>query len=518
MINLNSLPDDPGCYIFKDGLNGIIYIGKAKSLKKRVNSYFQKNHKDEKTESLVRDIVDVEFFATTNEVEALILENNLIQKHKPKYNINLRDSRKYAYLIVTDEEFPRLLVARDRSMKGRYYGPFVSAEYRDSVLKTLRQSFEIRTCARLPKKVCLRFHIGLCSAPCIKNITMEEYYASVKNAEKFLKGNTDELIKKLKAEMLEFSKKMIYEKSRMIRDQINALEFLNEKQKVEVEKRYDEDIINFIVENDIVYLIVFNISRGILATKNEFSFSYTKEFIEEFLAQYYFSNDIPKEIILPNKPEDESILEYLEKKRGGKVALTVPKKGDKFELLNLVKRNIEISFLSENKKINALKEELNLNSTPRVIECFDISNISGTNIVGSMVRFDNARPDKSNYRRFKIKTVFGADDFASIKEIVTRRYRRLKDEGKEMPDLIVIDGGKGQLSAAEEALKSLELKVPLISLAKRLEEIYIPGKENPIILKKSSDALKLLMQIRDEAHRFAIKYHKLLRSKEMVGG
>lgn len=516
MIDLKIIPEDSGCYLFKNKANEIIYIGKAKSLKKRVASYFQKTQKDLKTQMLVEEISDAEFFATANEVEALLLENNLIKKHKPRYNIDLKDSKRFAHILVTDEEFPRIMVSRDKTIKGRYYGPFVSAEYRNSVIKTLRQSFHIRTCGKLPKKACLRFHIGLCLAPCIKNQSKEEYTQSVKNAEKFLKGNTSELLKKLKKDMELYSENKNYEKAKVIRDQINALEYLNEKQNVELEKRYDEDIINFIIENEKVCLIVFNVSRGVLAAKNEFSFDFKEGFLEEFLTQYYFKNKVPKEIILPILPKDDSIKSYLEKIRGAKIDMVVPKQGDKMNLLKLVKRNIEISFLSENKKVNALKDTLNLNFAPRIIECFDISNISGTNTVGSMVRFDNAKADKQNYRRFKIKTVIGADDFASINEIVKRRYKRLKEENKEMPDLIVIDGGRGQLNAANDALKTLDLKIPVISLAKKLEEIYTLNDEKPIMLSKNSDALKLLMQIRDEAHRFAVKYHRILRSKEMI--
>lgn len=516
MIDLKNLPEDPGCYIYKDNTGKIIYIGKAKSLKKRVSSYFQKKDHDEKTRRLVLEIDDVEFFATSNEFEALVLENNLIKKHKPKYNINLRDSSKYAYVILTDEEYPRLFVARDKTLKGKYFGPFVSAEYRDHIIKVLREKFKIRTCSKLPKKTCLRFHLDLCTAPCIKNITKEDYNESIKNVEKYLNGNTKELLIKLKREMDEFSKRMIYEKAKSIRDQITALETLDEKQNMEKEKRYDEDIINYIVENDKVYLIVFNISRGVLATKNEYSFDYAFNFLEEFITQYYSEKPIPKELILPSSLKDDAIKNYLETLRGSKVTITIPRKGDKMDLLLLVKRNIEISFLSENKKINDLKEKLNLNSTPSVIECFDISNISGTNSVGSMVQFRNARPDKSNYRRFKIKTVTGADDFASIHEVVLRRYKRLKEENLEMPDLIVIDGGKGQLESAVSALKSLELRIPIISLAKKFEEVYEPGRDEPYRLSKTTDALKLLMQIRDETHRFGVKYHRLLRSKEMI--
>ncbi|MBR9691017.1 excinuclease ABC subunit C [Candidatus Woesearchaeota archaeon] len=514
-MNLNNLPSDPGCYLFKDK-NNIIYIGKAKNLKKRVKSYFNKRGHDEKTQRLIKEIKDVEFFATTNEVEALILENNLIKKHKPKYNINLTDSRRFAHIIRTDEDYPRLLVGRDKKIKGKYYGPFTSAEYRDQVLKLLRQSFQIRTCNKLPKKACLRYHIKLCSAPCIKEISKQDYNNDVKNAEFFLKGNVRKLMKKLEKEMKHYAKKLIYEKSRIIRDQIYALDSLREKQKVETEKRYDEDIINYIIDSNTVYLIVFNISRGVLATKSEFSFDYTKNFLEEFITQYYAQSNIPKEIILPQKLKDDSIKDYLEKIRKAKVKLNIPQKGDKLSLLSLVKRNIEISFLRENQMINSLRQELNLNSNPNIIECFDISNIRGKNLVGAMVQYKNAKPQKSEYRRFRIKTVYQIDDCASMKEIVYRRYYRIKKELKEMPDLIVIDGGKGQLFAAQKALAELEVKAPIISLAKRNEEIYEPGKTEPIKLKKDSKALKLLTKIRDEAHRFAIKYHKLLRSEEMI--
>ena len=284
-----------------------------------------------------------------------------------------------------------------------------------------------------------------------------------------------------------------------------------------MDKRYDEDIINYIIGDDKVYLIVFNISRGILATKNEFSFGYHEGFLEDFITQYYAQAQVPKEIIIPRRIKDESIKEYLKKMRCAKVRITIPKRGDKLALLKLVKRNIEIAFLSESRMINSLRKALNLNLSPNVIECFDISNISGTNTTGAMVQFRNAKPDKRNYRRFKVRTVAGADDFAAINEVVKRRYRRLDEERAEMPDLIVIDGGRGQLSAAAAALKELELKIPLISLAKKLEEIYLPGRSAPLRLKKSSNALKLLQQIRDEAHRFAVKYHKLLRSREMIG-
>jgi excinuclease ABC subunit C len=413
---------------------------------------------------------------------------------------------------VTEEKYPRLIVTRDKNLKGKYYGPFVSAEFRDAMLKALRQSFLIRTCRKLPKKACLRFHLQLCSAPCISNISVEDYLSSVKNAEWYMKGNSDELISKLSIQMKDFSSKQMYEKAKLLRNQIASLQVLNEKQTVEKEKSYDEDIINYIISDGKVYLILFNIVKGTLASKREFSFDYEDSFLDEFIVQYYSENKVPKQIIAPSVLNDESIKKYLENIRKGSVTIIVPEKGDKKQLLDLVQRNIEVSFFE---MTNALRNELNLNSNPNVIECFDISNISGTSSVGSMVQFRGAKPDKSNYRRFKIKTVVGSDDFASIAEIVKRRYFRLKEENAQMPDLIVIDGGLGQLNAALSSLNELELKIPIISLAKKFEEIYIPGRTFPIRLKKDSKGLKLLIQIRDEAHRFAINYHRLLRSKKM---
>lgn len=511
-----NLPKSPGCYIFKDKDGNIIYIGKAKELSKRVRSYFSNKKLDPKTALLVPMIAKVEFFATTNEVEALILENNLIKKHKPRFNIDLRDSKRFAFILVTEEKYPRLLVARNKELAGKYYGPFVSADKRDEVLKILRTAFQVRTCNKLPKKACLRFHIGLCSAPCTGAISGEEYHKDIKNAEEFLKGHAEELIARLKQEMKIASDNRLFEKAKSLRDQVAALESLTEKQRFEKDKRYDEDIINYIISEGKVYLIVFNISRGMLASKSEFVFDEKQDFLEDFITQYYAENSVPKELMLPHKLKDDSIKDYLTKLRKGKVMLTVPVKGDKQVLLELVKKNIEISFLAQSEMTNELRKALKMNSNPEVIECFDISNIQGSLSTGSMVRFTNANPNKSEYRRFRIKTVVGSDDTSSIKEVVRRRYYRLKLESKKMPDLIVIDGGKGQLNAALEALAELELKVPVISLAKKFEEVYVPGLNHPLHLKKDSKALKLLIQIRNEAHRFAIKYHKLLRSKEML--
>lgn len=509
-----NIPKKPGCYLFKDSSNKILYIGKAKNLKKRVKSYFNKAL-DQKTELLVQKAKDIEFFVTDTEVESLILENTLIKKHKPKYNINLKDSKKYAYIKLTNEQFPRLIVARKKTSKSKYFGPFVSASDRDYILEVLKKTFKIRTCKRLRKKACLRYHINLCDAPCIGKISEHEYNEQVDLAISVLNGDTKELIFQLEKKMENAAENQKYEKAKKYRDQIASLRYLEEKQKMDRNKKYDEDIINYTIKDSKVYLMVFGVHRGILENKKEFKFKHKQDFFEEFITQYYSENPIPKELILPKKV-DPSIISYLTQKKGQKVIITVPKIGDKKKLLSLVKQNIEISFFRNTIALEKLKQELDLQQTPKVIECFDISHTGGTNITGAMVQFRNARPDKSNYRRFKIKTVDHSDDAGSIAEVVKRRYTRLLKEKRALPDLVVIDGGKPQLNAALKQMTQIGIRIPTIALAKKPEEIYFPGNPNPLKLKKSSKALKLLQRVRDEAHRFAISYHKLLRKKQLT--
>jgi excinuclease ABC subunit C len=516
MIELNEVPANNGCYLFKDALGKIIYVGKAKDLSKRVKSYFQKREHDNKTRSLVSNISSVDFFITDNEVEALILENNLIKKFKPKYNIDLKDSKRYAYVQITDEEFPRLLLSRKRGKDGKYYGPFVSGASRDYVMDALIKIFGIRTCNKMPKKECLRFAIGICSAPCTAKISKTDYLERVQAARLVLKGRTKELIKILDENMKHNSKIMNYEGALELKNQIESVKALEGRQKMERDKDYDEDIINYIVVKDNVHLMIFNSLKGIIYDKKEFDFPATPNFLEEFLVQYYSDNEIPRKIIIPTKV-DESIEDYLKKLKKKKVEVVVPKKGTSKELLDLVLKNLEISLFGDEDKLKDLMEKLKLNELPRVIECFDVSHLSGTATVASMVQFRNAKPDKSNYRRFKIRTVDQIDDFASMKEVVKRRYSKLKKEGAAMPNLVVIDGGKGQLSSVMEVLEELDLKLVVISLAKREEEIFVPGKGSPIVLDKRSKALKLLQNVRNEAHRFAIKYNRLLRNKKLLG-
>ena len=550
MIDLSVIPTSSGCYIYRDKNDEIIYIGKAKNLKKRVSNYFQKRDHDPKTRLLVKNIDSVEFIVTTNEVEALILEDTLIKKHTPKYNIDLKDSKSYAFIHMTNEDFPRIGILRKATAQGKLYGPFVSAKERDEILEVVKRTFKLRSCRNMPKRPCLRYHIGNCSAPCTGQITREEYQKSIDKADAVLRGNSAALEAKLKAEMADYSKKKEFELARDIRDQIFALEYLNNRQRMDRRIDHDEDVINYIIRDGKIYIMVFNVIKGTLVGKEEFSFAYHRNFLEEFLVRYYSGHETPSEIILPDASEiqeeeayimaeehtaeekahysaasenDEkqseavsrSLIDFLSQRHGKTVKITIPKRGDKKELLVLAEKNIEVAFFSTISKVEELGKRLMLPEPPRVIECFDISHLSGTHTVASMVQFRDGKADKSNYRRFKIKTVDGIDDFASIAEVVNRRYSRLLEEKRPFPDLIVIDGGKGQLSSAEAELKKLGVKTPVISLAKREEEVFVPGLSDPIPIKKNEKASLYLQEIRDEAHRFAITYNRLLREKAL---
>lgn len=514
-IKNRNIPANPGCYLFKNSSNRIIYVGKAKNLRKRVKSYFQKNELDPKTEAMVHKIDSVDFIVTDNELEALILENNLIKKHSPRYNIDLKDAKRYAYIKLTDEDFPRVLIARRKEGGGRYFGPFVSAAARDYILSALRKSFQIRTCKRMANKSCLRHQIALCQAPCTGNISIAEYSERIRSVELILKGKTNEFIKSKTREMKVASDKLDFERALVLRNQIEAIERLKEKQLMELQKKYDEDIINYVIKDGRVYLILFNIYKGILENKQEFEFEMTANFLDDFIVQYYSENAVPAELILPQEIDD-ALISFLTLKRNGTVNVKVPKVGEKKQLLDLVLKNIELSFFSEVEALEALKNELNLPELPIVIESFDISHLSGTSTVGSMIQFKNAKPAKSNYRRFKIKTVDGIDDVGAIAEVVRRRYMRLVKEESELPDLIVIDGGTGQLNSAIAELRKLGLWIPIISIAKKFEAVYVPGLTFPMRLDRRSKALKLIQQVRDEAHRFAISYNRFLRKKSSL--
>ena len=517
MIDLSTLPHAPGCYLFSDQDGGIIYIGKAKDLRKRVTSYFQKKDHDAKTEALVANIASFDLMITNTETEALILENTLIKKHQPHYNIDLKDAKRFAYIELTREPFPRIGIAR-RTTRGEatYFGPFVSAMARDEILQFVKRIFALRPCRKLPKRACLRYHMGSCSGPCIGAVSVEDYRIQVDRATTLLRGNGTELLKTLQEEMAECSQRMEYERALALRNQIAAIAGLSERQHVARPRETDEDVIGYTLSGDTMYLMVFTVEQGLLSGKQEYSFDYREDAFDEFLVQYYADTVPPSELILPHEV-DEALPAYLSERKGRAVQVTVPKSGGKKKLLDLVEKNIGHSFLKNELKVKDLQANLSLPEPPAIIECFDISHLSGTSTVGSMVQFRNGEPDKKNYRRFLIKSVEGIDDFASIAEVVRRRYKRLAGEGAEMPDLIVIDGGKGQLSAAMEVEKELDLTIPVIAIAKREEEVYLPGEMLPRRLDEKGMALHFLQEIRDEAHRFAIAYNRLLRSRTLTG-
>lgn len=515
MFSITHLPDKPGCYLFRNQQGSILYVGKAKNVRKRVKSYQKQNNQDPKTQQLIKQIESVDFIVTDNEMEAFILENTLIKKHQPKYNINLKDAKSYSFIRITDEPFPRVVIARRKTGKGQYVGPFVSAADRDYILQFLKKTFHLRTCRRMPKKPCLRYHIQLCDAPCIGKISEDEYLEQIDTAKQILKGHIHKAAEKLTREMKQYSEYQQFEHALKKRNQLIALDHLKEQQNMMRQKKFNEDIINYTIIDEQVYLMLFNVYKGTLSNKNDFVFPYTERFLEEFITQYYIDHPIPKELIIPTAI-DESVIDFLSFQKKSKVNVTIPKRGEKKQLLRLVKKNIDSTFFASTKKISALQQRLRLHEKPVVIECFDISHLSGTSMVGSMVQFRNGTPDKDNYRRFRIRTVDGIDDFKAIGEVVKRRYTRLLKEHQPFPQLIIIDGGKGQLNSALSVLNEIGVTTPVIAIAKRFEEIYLPGEMSPIRLKKNDVALQYIQQIRDEAHRFAINYNRTLRTKKVI--
>ncbi|HON36427.1 MAG TPA: excinuclease ABC subunit UvrC [Methanothrix sp.] len=517
MVSLDSLPHLPGCYLFRDSpeeWGNIIYVGKARDLKKRVANYFQKQNHSPRMAALVAAIKGVDFIVTNTEVEALLLENTLIKKHQPRYNIKLKDSSRYASIHLTDEQFPRIRISRKGQGQGSFYGPFVSAKERGFVYQIVRKAFGLRTCKRLPKRACLRYHLGHCSGPCIGKISKRDYQARVERAKSALSGRTAELIGSMREEMAIRAGRQDFERAMELRDEINALEHLQERQRVEQNRKYDQDVLSYLIDGESVHLMLFKVYRGTLTGKEEYQFPSSDDFLEEFIVQYYSENEPPEELIV-SEAIDGSLVDFLSHLKGKKARVTIPRQGEKRELLLLAEKNLEISVFGDQAKLVSLQEALRLPRKPEVIECFDISHLAGSFAVGSMVQFRKGKPDKTNYRRFRIRDVQGGDDFASIAEVVRRRYSRLKKENKELPDLIVIDGGAGQLSSALKELREMRVKVPIISLAKKEEEIYLPGLNEPLNIKKSERASLYLQEIRDEAHRFALAYNRLLRKKAL---
>ena len=543
---LESLPQKPGVYQFKNAEGKVLYVGKAQNLRSRVRQYFQKSRSaDSRLDALVPKIRDLDLIVTDSEVEALILEANLIKKLKPRYNVLLKDDKSYPYIVITDEPFPRVFVTRRIFKDGsKYFGPYADVKTMRHALKTVRDIFMIRSCnydltdetvSKKKYKVCLDYHIKKCGGPCEGLVTREHYRSMIDQVAKILRGKTEEVMRSLRSEMEKSSEGLRFEDAARIRDRLKAIEVYNERQKVVDAKAEDRDIIAIAARGDDAAAVIFKVREGKVLGSRHFYLNNAEdkkeeELLEALMERYYLeSDDIPPQILLPAVVESESLIRsWLAARAGFEVSMDVPKAGDKAKLIAMVRNNaqyllddLEVQRLKRGETfphaVGALQKDLRIESPPRRIECFDISNTQGTDSVASLVVFVDGKPKKSEYRKFKIKTVEGADDFASMQEVVQRRYTRILEEGTPMPDLIMVDGGKGQLSSAREILRKLGLeRQPIIGLAKRLEEVYVPAQSDPLSIPKTSAGLKLLQQIRNEAHRFAITFHRTLRSKRIL--
>ncbi len=542
---LKLLPSLPGCYIYFNKDGEVIYVGKAKILKRRVMSYFNRKHDSVKVNVLVSQIERLEYIITNTEVEALILESHLIKKYKPKYNILLKDDKKYPYFLITDEDFPRITIVRKKNMnpeKGRYYGPYTDIRAMHATLDFLKKIFPLKQC-KTPKfkdRPCLYYQIGRCMAPCQNKVTSEEYKNLVKQAELFLSGKQSELLKQIKEQMQKYSDSLQFEKAAKLRDSYNDLVKTLEKQKVVYENtKLNEDIISFMSEEGIFVIVILMIREGRLIDKKDFVYEVEEEDKTEFFATFfkeYYSTlklEYPDKIVsneleaIGEKALYEEWLEILAQK---KVKISYGKSAQGKELQMLADKNAKVVLdnakISKMSKIrddfneigSYLAEKLQLKNFPHRMECYDISHIQGTNTVASMVTFINGLPKKSEYRKFKVRMTEGKpDDFLSMKEVLTRRLSHLGEAKWEKPDLIIIDGGKGQLSSVMEIIEGLGVKgIDVVSLAKKHEEVFLPKQSKPVILPRNSSALFLFQRIRDEAHRFAITYHRKLRSKSMI--
>ncbi len=531
------LPKKPGVYIFKDKRGIPIYIGKAVSLRDRVLSYFTQ-YLPPKTERMINEARELEYIITKSEKEALILEANLIKRYRPFYNIRLKDDKSYPYIeITTNEKFPRITFKRGKKIKGnKYFGPYTNAQAARSTIKFIRKNFKLRGCKgniEKYKNACLDWHIGLCSAPCIGKITEKEYKKSVNEAILFLGNKKGELIEELKKKMFEYSENLEFEKAKIIRDQISELEKILEKQNISLTKNIDEDIIVLERDREKGCMFLFKIRGGGIQERDYILLEGIEEETEEeifesFIVQYYIEKkDVPKKIVvdketvrnrlqLLNLRENTNIKEGVKIAKGKEKELTVLAHLNAKEVLKNSVTTDTTKIIKNEEAMLELKNILKLPHLPKRIEGFDISTLFGTNSVASMVSFKEGEPDKSSYRRFKIRYVNGIDDFSMMYEVVLRRYERLIKENKTLPDLILIDGGMGQLHASKKALSDLKIDIPIISLAKKNEEIYTIKDKVPIILPRHSPALRLLQRIRDEAHRFAITYHKKIRGKKFI--
>ena len=519
----DNLPNKPGVYIMRDDTDTIIYIGKAKNLVKRVKSYFREKLDRPKTQILMSHFDSLEYIVTNSEKEALILEATLIKKHRPRYNVQLKDDKRYPYVKITDEDFPRLVITRNVTKNGVYFGPFTDVGSVKQTVKFLKSLFKIRTCRNM-NGPCLNSQIDLCYAPCDGRITKEEYSEIINKIDLFFQGKYSTIVKNLKREMIEAAENEEFEKAAVIRDQISSIEEIMEKQFVDlVDDDLDQDVIAISPSKDEVIVIIMPIRNGKIVGRDDFlmsgaQYDSSSEIMFAFIQQYYgYNRHIPKQILLDEDIDEKELLEdWLSDLRGNKVKIKVPQKGVKLRLVKMAKKNADIIKHQKKKMENSLielKKYLKLEKLPRVIEGYDISNISGEFAVGSKVSFKDAKPDKKKYKHFRMETP-GPNDFAMMEELLTRRLKMIESDPE--PDLIVIDGGKGQLGMACGVLEKLDLThIPIIGLAKEFEEIYLPNTKRPVIIPKNNKALHLLQQVRDESHRFAITYHRKLRSKNI---
>ena len=546
--NPNDLPEKPGVYLLKDVQDEILYVGKAKSLKKRVKSYFKEDLEDPKTRVLMRHFHHLDYLVTDTEKEALILESNLIKKHLPRYNIRLKDDKRYPYLQITFEDYPRLLITRNvRDDGSHYYGPFTDVTSVRSLLKLLKPVFQLRDCKRMDGP-CLNYQIDLCPAPCSGQVTREDYHENVKKVKLFLEGRQKEVMDLLQKEMEQAALDHDYEKAVVIRDQLFSLGEVMEKQKMEFNRSLDQDVIATSNDGEVVVVVVFRVRNGKIMGKDDFLMEGAQEnsppeILTAFIKQYYSGpRQVPAEILLPVMIQDRQLIEkwlsekihneeglrevqndQCESHQGGNdfsplvVSIRVPEEGLENRLVQMVTKNSSI-ILNHHKQARGalldLKTYLKIPRIPRRIEAFDISNLAGKNAVASMVVFEDGKPSKNNYRKYKLETP-GPDDYAMMQEVLRRRYEKLVSKGETPPDLVVVDGGRGQLNVAIEVLDSLNIQTGVIGLAKEFEQVFIPEVAIPLILPSNSPALHILQRVRDEAHRFAVKYHKNLRDRDL---
>ena len=543
---LKSVPKKPGVYLIKDKKGKILYVGKAKVLKDRLRAHFRPGGGERRKHRLMMaQAEDFETIVTDSEVEALILEANFVKEHRPRYNVNLKDDKSYPYIRVTNENYPRVFVTRKIVRDGsRYFGPYTDVGSVRQLMAAIRRIFPVRTCRlridggtirEKKHKICLSYHIGRCQGPCEGLVSQEDYRWTVDQIVAFIQGKNKQLVGDLEDRMNHLAKQQKFEEAARLRDEIRYISTFQSKQKVVDELSADRDLITVATEGEDVCGVVFNVRDGKITNRHHFYLGGVEGIPEDqvltsFLKQYYLRTDyVPAEIYLsPNLVEFQGVRDWLSQKRGGKVDLIVPRRGKKARLMEMCTQNAKL-LLEELQvqrsraadwvapSVRALQRDLRLEKSPKRIEAFDVSNVMGQDAVASMVVFVNGKPKKGEYRKFKIETVEGIDDFRMMAEVVERRITRLLKEEKSLPDLILVDGGKGQLSAALGVLQDLSVSdQPVIGLAKRLEEVFVPGISDPQTLPKSSASLRLLQRIRDEAHRFAVQYHRTLRKKRTI--